>query len=102
MKKPDVPPMFSGAPPAGNQSGQSVKAVVQQPVSVDAASGRASIPPVPPASFTGPVAPYVDPYLFETGYYASQAEYNELQRPAASRIRLRAEVENARPKRRPR
>lgn len=43
---------------------------------------------------------YVDPYLFETGYYASQAEQLELTRTAASRIRLRAEVESARPKRR--
>ena len=102
MKKPDIPPMHPGMPPVGNQPSQPVKALVHQPIPINAASSRSTIPSVAPAAFSGPVAPYVDPYLFETGYYASQAEYNELQRTAAARIQLRAEVENARPKRRPR
>jgi len=101
MKKTDIPPMLPGLPPAGNHPGHPAKAVVQQPAPVSAVSGRPPIPPTPPAAHAGsPTKTYVDPYLFETGYYASQAEYNELQRTAASRIRLRAEVENAKPKRR--
>lgn len=54
--------------------------------------------PTHPADFTGASA-YVDPYLFETGSYASPAEYEALTRMAATRIQLRADVESARPKR---
>ena len=95
--------MLPGLPPAGSQPGQSTKAIVHQPAPVNAMSGRLPIAPTPPTAHAGtPAEPYVDPYLFESGYYASRAEYNELQRTATSRIRLRAEVENARPKRRSR
>ncbi|UOQ99510.1 hypothetical protein MUN81_08465 [Hymenobacter sp. 5317J-9] len=102
MKKPEIPPMHLVSPAKGQQFGHPVKAVVQQPVPAGAVSSGPGIPSVPPAAFAGAAGPYVDPYLFETGYYASQAEYNELQRTAASRIRLRADAENAHPKRRPR
>ena len=92
--------MYPGMPPAGRQP---VKALVQQPAPLNSVSGQPPIAPTPPASHAGgPASAYVDPYLFESGYYASRAEYNELQRTAPSRIRLRADVENARPKRRPR
>ncbi|RPD43656.1 hypothetical protein DNI29_23250 [Hymenobacter sediminis] len=37
---------------------------------------------------------YVDPYLFETGYYESRAEYEELMARPPSTIQLREDVEN--------
>ena len=42
-------------------------------------------------------AEYVDPYLFESGHFASREEYEELMRTAV--IRPRSEVEFAQPKR---
>ncbi|RPD44341.1 hypothetical protein DNI29_21790 [Hymenobacter sediminis] len=38
---------------------------------------------------------YVDPYLFETGYYESRAEHEELLARPASTIQLREGVANA-------
>ena len=99
MNKPDILPMLPGQPAKSSQVSAAPKALVHQPAPVDAVSSQVAIPPTRLAQ---PVAApeYVDPYLFETGYYASPAEEQELARTAASRIRLRAEVENARPKRR--
>ena len=99
MNKPDILPVLPGSPATSGQVAQVPSAFVQSPVSAQVANSRAAAPPTRPASQAA--APeYVDPYLFETGYYASPAEEHELSRTAASRIRLRAEVENARPKRR--
>lgn len=49
---------------------------------------------------TPPVAAYVDPYLFEVGYYANRAEYEQLTRTAP--IRSRAEAEATPTRRKPR
>ena len=43
---------------------------------------------------------YVDPYLFEVGYYESRAEYEELMARPTSVIQLREEVENTPKKKR--
>ncbi len=99
MNKPEVPPMLPGLPATKGPAATLPKALIHQPKPVNTATGR------PPIRTTRPARPaegteYVDPYLFETGYYASQAEYEELSRTTASRIRSRAEVENAKPKRR--
>lgn len=58
--------------------------------------------PAPPASSAGEPATgyYVDPYLFETGFFVSRAEEQALTRSSADRVQLREEAE-ARPKRRP-
>ena len=99
MNKPDISPMLPGLPPAGSQPVQAPKALVRQPAPTNTSGSRAAVPPTPPAAQAG-ATPYVDPYLFETGYYASRAEYEELARTAPARIRLRAEAEHARPRRR--
>jgi len=48
----------------------------------------------PSEVFTQRTAPhgqeYVDPYLFETGHFASRAEYDELTRTAEIKPRARA------------
>lgn len=98
MNKPEIPPMLPGLPNSGGQPATAApKALVRQPGPVGAMSP--SVSPIRPAAHTG-TPTYVDPYLFETGYYASRAEYEELLQTATSRIQLRADVENARPKRR--
>lgn len=43
---------------------------------------------------------YVDPYLFETGYYESRAEYEELMARPQTKIQLREDVENTPKKKR--
>ena len=91
--------MLPGPPATGGQVGHAPSAFVQPPVSTKVATSRAAVPPTRPVQ-QATTSEYVDPYLFETGYYASPAEQQELARTAATRIRLRAEVENARPKRR--
>lgn len=98
MNKPDVLPMLPGLPSKSNQAA-APKALIHQPVPVSAASGQAAIAPTRPVKRQS-ASSYVDPYLFETGYYASLAEQEELTRTAAPRIQLRADAENARPKRR--
>lgn len=99
MNKPDILPMLPGPSTTSGQIAHAPSAFVQPPVSTKVVNNRAAIPPIRPAQQAA--APeYVDPYLFETGYYVSPAEQQELTRTAAARIQLRAEVENARPKRR--
>lgn len=100
MNKPDILPTLPGQPEKSVQVSTAPRALIYQSGPVSAAdSQHPTIQPTRPAR---PVeaAPYVDPYLFETGYYASPAEQVELTRTAATRIQLRADVENARPKRR--
>ena len=97
MNKPDIPPMLPGPPSPGSSSQPAPKALVNQPVPVSAALQGTPIPPTPPTQHAG-TPTYVDPYLFATGYYSSPAEYQELSRTAATRIQLRADVENARSK----
>ena len=97
MNKPDIPPMLPGPPSPGSSPTPTPKALVNQPIPVSAALKGTPIPPTPPTRYAG-IPTYVDPYLFTTGYYASPAEYEELSRTAATRIQLRADAENARPK----
>lgn len=98
MNKPETPPMLPGLLNSGGQPATAApKALVRQPGPVSAMSP--SVSPTRPAAHIGTPA-YVDSYLFEAGYYASRAEYEELSQTAASRIQLRADVENAQPKRR--
>ena len=99
MNKPNILPTLPGSPATSGQAASAPSALVQRSAPVNAAASRAAIPATRPTAQQADTA-YVDPYLFETGYYASQAEQLELTRTAASRIQLRAEVENARPKRR--
>ena len=99
MNKPDILPMLPGSPAPGGQAVSAPSALVQRSAPVNAAASRAAILATRPTA-QQIVAAYVDPYLFETGYYVSQAEQVELTRTAAARIQLRAEAENARPKRR--
>ncbi len=99
MNKPEIPPMLPSPPATSGRAVPAHLALVQQSAPVDAVQKQGSIPPTRPTSRVGTPA-YVDPYLFETGYYASPAEYAALTRTASSRIQLRADVENARPKRR--
>lgn len=99
MNKPDIQLMRPG-PPATNGQGASLpNALVHQTAPANSVGSRTAVPPTRPAQQAGGPE-YVDPYLFETGYYASQAEYQALSSTATSRIQLRAEAENARPKRR--
>lgn len=95
MNKPDIPPMLPGPHNPGSSPQPAPKALVNQPVPVSAALQGTPIPPTAPTQHAG-TPTYVDPYLFATGYYASPAEYQELARTAATRIQLRADVENAR------
>lgn len=95
MNKPDIPPMLPGPHNPGSSPQPAPKALVNQPVPVSAALQGTPIPPTAPTQHAG-TPTYVDPYLFATGYYASPAEYQELSRTAATRIQLRADVENAR------
>lgn len=99
MNKPEIPSMLPSPPATSGRVVPVPQALVQQSAPVDAVRKQGSIPPTRPTSRVGTSA-YVDPYLFETGYYASPAEHEALTRTAASRIQLRADVENARPKRR--
>lgn len=99
MNKPDMLPMLPGQPIKSTQAATAPQALTHQPALVNAASSQPVILPTRPARHQDATA-YVDPYLFETGYYASPAEQAELTRTAASRIQLRADAENARPKRR--
>ena len=99
MNKPDILPMLPSSPATSGQIAHAPSAFVQQPVSTKVVNSRAAVPPTRPAQQVDAAA-YVDPYLFETSYYASPAEQQALSNTAASRIRLRADVENARPKRR--
>lgn len=99
MNKPNILPMLPSSPATSGQAASVPSALVQQPVPINAVDSRAAIPATHPAQQVNTTA-YVDPYLFETGYYASLPEQQELTRTAAARIRLRAEVENAQPKRR--
>lgn len=102
MNKPGMLLLLSGQPEKSSQVVTAPSAVGYQPTPMNAGSSRAVIPATRPAQAAS-ASVYVDPYLFETGYYASQAEQaeqEELTRTAASRIQLRADVENARPKRR--
>jgi hypothetical protein len=50
---------------------------------------RKAVPCATPAE-----ANYVDPYLFEVGYYASRAEYEELMARPTSTTQLHENVEN--------
>jgi len=43
---------------------------------------------------------YVDPYLFETGYFSSREEHDQLMATAETRIQLRKDVEEAPKKKR--
>jgi hypothetical protein len=97
MNKPDIPPMLSGSPSPSSSPTPAPKALVNQPIPVGAALKGTPIPPTPLTQHAGS-STYVDPYLFAAGYYASPSEYQELSRTAATRIQLRADVENARPK----
>lgn len=99
MNKPDIPPMLPGSPSTQPKQATKPSALVRQVGPVDSASVQPLILPTRPVPPTK-AAEYVDPYLFETGYYASRAEYEELSHTAATRIQLRAEVENAPVKRR--
>lgn len=90
--------MLPSQPANSGQAIPAPQALVQQAPPTNTAQKRTPIPPTRPAAYTAAPA-YVDPYLFETGYYASPAEHEALSRTAASRIQLRAEAENARPKR---
>jgi hypothetical protein len=99
MNKPDISPMLPGSFSTQPQPATSPSALVQQVRPVDSVEGQPAILPTRPASLTK-LAEYVDPYLFDTGYYASRAEYEELSRTAATRIQLRADVENAPAKKR--
>jgi tripartite-type tricarboxylate transporter receptor subunit TctC len=99
MNKPDIPPMMPGSPLTQPQQATNPSALVRQVGPVDSASEQPLILPTRPASPAKTIE-YVDPYLFETGYYASQAEYEALSHTAITRIQLRAEVENAPIKRR--
>lgn len=99
MNKPDILPMLPGQPVISGQTIPAPQALVPQVLPANAVRKRAPIVPTRPAVQADTLA-YVDPYLFETGYYASPAEYEALTRTAASRIRLRADVENVRVKRR--
>ncbi len=99
MNKPDSLPMLPGPAATSGQVAHAPSAFVQPSVAASAVSSRAAVPPTRPSP-PAPAPEYVDPYLFETGYYASPAEYEELARTTASRLRLRADVENARPTRR--
>lgn len=100
MNKPSLPLLIPGNLPGGSARTTDPAALVQQPFPTGQASRRGVVAPTAPVSFRQAAAPYVDPYLFETGYYASPAEYQELTRTAAARITLRADAEHARPKRR--
>jgi hypothetical protein len=99
MNKPEIPPMLPGSLSTQPQPATSPSALVQQVGPVDSVGGQPSILPTRPAPLTKP-AEYVDPYLFDTGYYASRAEYEELSRTAATRIQLQADVEDAPTKKR--
>jgi hypothetical protein len=99
MNKPDIPPMLPGSLSTQSQPVTSPSAVVRQVGPVDSIGGQPAILPTRPAPLTK-AAEYVDPYLFDTSYYASRAEYEELSRTAATRIQLRADVENVPAKRR--
>lgn len=99
MNKPAISPTLPGAAPAGKQALQAPSAFVQQPTPVNAQAGQPPVAPARPAQQAA-VPEYVDPYLFATGYYDSPAEYEALSRTGATRLRLRADVEKAKPKRR--
>lgn len=107
MKKPEVPSSFPTEPGFSDKpefSGRSIpvpQALKGQPVPTSALSNRGAMPPTRPAYHLGNPE-YVDPYLFETGFYASPAEYEKATQNAAAHIQLRADVENAPVKRRPR
>jgi len=100
---PELAPAAAAKPQALVRQPAPVRRAAQRaaiaPTPMDRAAQRAAIAPLPPAQRPGS-APYVDPYLFETGYYASRAEHDELTRTAPARLRLRADAEPARPKRR--
>lgn len=86
MKKPQLP--------------AAVLATNESPAVVPVGVAKAAVLPTCPAQWPAP-AEYVDPFLFEIGFYASRAEYKELIRTAP--ILSRAEVEEApRRKRQPR
>lgn len=97
MNKPNIPPMLPSQ--EGISSAVAPKMVVRQPSQVSQAALHPPVAPTRPAQHAGIVTAYVDPYLFETGYYASRAEYEELSRTAPARLQLRADIENAPPKR---
>lgn len=99
MNKPDALPMLPSQPAISGQAIPAPQAVVQQSPPVAAVQKQVIIPPTRATRHSDAIAPYVDPYLFETGYYASPTEYEALSRTAASRILFRADAENARPKR---
>jgi hypothetical protein len=92
MNKPDMLPLLPGSPASSGQVAHAASAFVQPLVSTKVVNSRAAILPTRPAQQVD-TPEYVDPYLFETGYYASLAEQQELSRTAAARIQLRAEVE---------
>lgn len=83
MNKPDILPMLPGLPAAKLPA--CPVPWCSRRFLIDAATSRAAIPATRPAPQVDTAA-YVDPYLFETGYYASPAEQQELTRTAASRI----------------
>lgn len=97
MNKPEIPPLPGML--VTNNPATTPKAVVHQPAPVGEAASQHRVSPTRPAA-PAKTAPYVDPYLFETGYYASRAEYEELSRTVGDRIQLRAEAEKAPTKRR--
>ncbi|RZK28467.1 MAG: hypothetical protein EOO61_22020 [Hymenobacter sp.] len=98
MNKPDILPLLPGLPTTSSQT-TTPKAVAQQPSPVGALANQNRIPPTRLVDSVG-VTAYVDPYLFETGYYASRAEYEELSRTSNDRIQLRGDAEQMLAKRR--
>lgn len=95
------PEMLPGAPAAPQPATTTPSSLVRQGNPVNSGGRQPRIQPTRPVA-ASKAAEYVDPYLFEMGYYASRAEYEELARTATPRIQLRADVENTPPKRRAR
>lgn len=105
MKKPHspttaVPPSI--APTNWNTSDRLTLAVVPGPMIHQATTPqgvRDVVRKALPRAST-PQTNYVDPYLFEAGFYESLAEYEESMARPTSTIQRRAEVENTPKKKR--
>lgn len=100
MKQPDKPSHPNQGGPGGN-AGRPVQSFVSLPVAQ--AASRLTVVNQPAQAHVVNLSArreYVDPYLFQSGFYESPAEYEELHKNAEQNIKLRAEVEFAKPARR--
>ena len=98
MKKAVHSSVLPSASGANGAAGATPSAFAPTPPTARMEAVRPAATPASPIPAAAP--PYVDPYLFEVGYYASRAEYEDLTRTEGTRIQLRAEAEKSPSRRR--